>query len=144
MHKLEGHTVCSRLPGIYCLWLTPSVVNVVTLHSAVRLKYHRARAESLLGSGLLFSLRLLVLIGEWSSWARWLLLYRRWLSTGILVSTLLVLSPKPLNPGSSQVSLSHFAPTFAGVQHLSLLSSCLLWVISSQFSCNSRFVLGGV
>ena len=26
-----------RLPGIYCLWLSPSVVNVVTLHSAVGL-----------------------------------------------------------------------------------------------------------
>ena len=25
-----------RLPGIYCLWLFPSVVNLVTLHSAVR------------------------------------------------------------------------------------------------------------
>ena len=26
-----------RLPGIYCLWLSPSVVYLVTLHSAVRL-----------------------------------------------------------------------------------------------------------
>ena len=31
----------SRLPGIYCLWLSPTVVNVVTLHSAIRLKHHR-------------------------------------------------------------------------------------------------------
>ena len=31
-----------KLPGIYCLWLSPSVVNLVTLHSAMRLKPHRA------------------------------------------------------------------------------------------------------
>ena len=30
-----------RLPRIYCLWLTPSVVNLVTLHSAVWLKPRR-------------------------------------------------------------------------------------------------------
>ena len=51
------------LPGIFCLWLTPLVVNLVTLHSAVKLKHHRARAESLLGLRLLFSLRLLLLRG---------------------------------------------------------------------------------
>ena len=33
---------CLRFSGIYSLWLTPSVVNLVTLHSAVRLKYHKA------------------------------------------------------------------------------------------------------
>ena len=38
-----------RLPGIYCLWLTPSVVNIVTLHSAVRLNHHRAWEECPLG-----------------------------------------------------------------------------------------------
>ena len=32
---------CWRLPGIYCLRLTPSIVFVVTLHSEVRLKHHR-------------------------------------------------------------------------------------------------------
>ena len=53
-----------RLLGIYCLWLSPSVVNVVTLHPAVRLKHHRARAESVFGVGLLFPLRLLLLGDE--------------------------------------------------------------------------------
>ena len=38
-----------RLPGIYCLWLFPSVVNLVTLHSAVRLNHHRAWEECPLG-----------------------------------------------------------------------------------------------
>ena len=33
------------------LWLSPFVINLITLHSAVRLKHHRARAETLLGSG---------------------------------------------------------------------------------------------
>ena len=51
-------------PGIYCLWLTPIVVNLVTVYSAVRLKHHRARAESLLGSGLLFPLRCCPLEGS--------------------------------------------------------------------------------
>ena len=32
--------------GIYCLWLSPSVVNLVTLHSAVRLKHHRVGQNS--------------------------------------------------------------------------------------------------
>ena len=36
------YAVCSRIPEIYCLWLTPTLVNVVTLHSAVRLEHHRA------------------------------------------------------------------------------------------------------
>ena len=49
------------LPGIYFWWLSPSVVNLVTLHAAVRLKHHRARAESLLELGLLFPLNLLLL-----------------------------------------------------------------------------------
>ena len=31
-----------RLPGFYCLWLSPSVVNLVILHLAVRLKPQRA------------------------------------------------------------------------------------------------------
>ena len=44
-----------RLSGIYCLWLSPSVVNLVTLHSAVRLKHRRAGAESFLGSGAIVS-----------------------------------------------------------------------------------------
>ena len=30
-----------KLPGIYCLWLSTSVVKLVTLYSAVRLKPHR-------------------------------------------------------------------------------------------------------
>ena len=34
--------VCSRLPETYYLWLSPSVVNLVTLHSVVRLRPHRA------------------------------------------------------------------------------------------------------
>ena len=41
-------------PGIYCLWLSPSIVNLVTFHSAVMLKHQRAGAESLLWVGLLF------------------------------------------------------------------------------------------
>ena len=56
-----------RLPEVYCLWLSPSVVNLVTLNSAVMVKHHRARAKSLLGLGLLFSLRLLLLRGESSA-----------------------------------------------------------------------------
>ena len=47
-----------RLLVIYHLWLSPLVANLVTLDSAVRLKHHRARAESLLGSGILFPFRL--------------------------------------------------------------------------------------
>ena len=31
-----------RLPGVYCPWLSSSVINVVTLHSAVRFKQCRA------------------------------------------------------------------------------------------------------
>ena len=50
--------------GSTCLWLSPSVVDLVTLHSAVRLKHHRAVAESLLWLELLFPLRLLPLGGE--------------------------------------------------------------------------------
>ena len=84
---------CLRLPEIYCLWLSSSAVNLVTLYSAVRLKHHRARAESLLGSGLLFPCRLLLLRGEWSAWAAWLLQCGGWLSTGILAAALSVLSP---------------------------------------------------
>ena len=56
------------LPPLFsgiCLWLSPLVVNLITLHSAVRLKHHRARAEPLLWLG--FSLRLLLLIREWSA-----------------------------------------------------------------------------
>ena len=88
------HCAPTPLPGIYCLCLFPSVVNLVTLHSAVRLKHHRARADTLLRSGLLFPLRLLPLRGEWSAWAQWLLLSGGWLSTRIPASTLSVLYPK--------------------------------------------------
>ena len=38
-----------RLPGIYCLCLSPSIVNLVTLHSALRLKPHRAGQNPLWG-----------------------------------------------------------------------------------------------
>ena len=54
---------CHPLPGIYSLWLSSSVVNLVNLHSAVRLKYHGAWAETLLGLVLLFPLKLLPLRG---------------------------------------------------------------------------------
>ena len=30
-----------RMPGVYCLWLSPSVLNLVTLHSEVSLMTHR-------------------------------------------------------------------------------------------------------
>ena len=48
VHLIQPEAACSRLPGIYCLWLTLSVVNLVTLHRAVSLKHHGARAEPLL------------------------------------------------------------------------------------------------
>ena len=92
------------LPGMYCRWLSPSVVNLVTLHSAVRHKHQRAGAESLLGAGLLFPLRLLRLGGEWSAWARWLPPFGGWLSTGIPAATLSALSPKLPSRLSSGVS----------------------------------------
>ena len=38
-----------------CLWLTPSNGNLVSVHLAVRLKPHSARAVSLLGSGAIVS-----------------------------------------------------------------------------------------
>ena len=34
------YAVSLRLLGMYCLWLSPSVVNLVSLHSAVRLKHY--------------------------------------------------------------------------------------------------------
>ena len=55
------------LPEIYFIWLSPLAVNLVTLHSAVRLKHHRDRAEFLLGSELLFPLRLLLFGGKWAA-----------------------------------------------------------------------------
>ena len=45
-----------RLPGIYCLWLSPSVVNLVTLYSAVRLKLYR-EGHSISGGGATASLQ---------------------------------------------------------------------------------------
>ena len=69
------HSALPLLPGIYCLWLSPSVVNLVNQYSAVRLKHHRVRADTLLGSGLLFPLRLFPLRREWSDLPRWLLLF---------------------------------------------------------------------
>ena len=47
---------CSRLPEIYCLWLTPSIVNLLTLHSAVRLKHHRVGQSPTWGPGYCFLL----------------------------------------------------------------------------------------
>ena len=97
-----------RLPRIYCLWLSPSVVNLVTLYSAVRLKHHRVRAVSLLGVGLLFPLR--HRHSEWwSAWAWWLLPNGGWHSIGFPASTLSVLSPKIPSPVSPQASLAHSA-----------------------------------
>ena len=101
---------CWRLPGISCVWLTPSVVNLVTLHSAVRLKHHRTRSETLLRLGLFFPLRLLPLAGEWSAWVCWLLPYGEWLSTRIPASTISVLSPQSVSPVSPQAYLVHTAP----------------------------------
>ena len=54
--------------------------------------------------GLLL-LRLLPFGEEYSIWERWLLQYKEWLSTGILVSLPSVLSPEPATPESLQVSL---------------------------------------
>ena len=102
------------LPGIYSLWLSPSVVNLITLHSAVRLKHHRARAQSLLVLGLLFLLRLLLLAWEWSAWVRWLLMYGRWFITGILAATISVPSPKPPSPVFPLVSVVLSAPLCQG------------------------------
>ena len=54
------------LLGTYCLWLSPSVVNLVSVHSAVRLKHHRAGKT--LGGGAIVSPQAAdALIGEWFS-----------------------------------------------------------------------------
>ena len=88
-----------RLLGIYCLWLFSSFVNLVTLHSAVRLKLHRAGQNpswvvalvSLQAAaahrGVVCLSRMAAAIGVMTS-------------TRILVAALSVLSPKPLCPQS--------------------------------------------
>ena len=38
----------------YCLWLTPSVVTLFTLHSVVRVKHHRVRQNLSWGQGYCF------------------------------------------------------------------------------------------
>ena len=63
-----------RGPGIYCLWLTPSVVNLVALHSAVRLKHHRWGRVSP-ERGAIASPQADATQGECSAWARWPLQY---------------------------------------------------------------------
>ena len=44
-----------RLTWIYCLWLSPSVVNLVTLHLAIRFKLHGAGARITPGFGAIVS-----------------------------------------------------------------------------------------
>ena len=46
-----------RLPGIYHLWLTPSVVSLVTWQSAVQFKHHRVGKSNSCGQGYCFSSR---------------------------------------------------------------------------------------
>ena len=101
---LQGCTVCG------CL------LHIVTLHSAVRLKHHRAWEDSLLCLVLLFSLRLLLLGKEWSACTGWLLPYRAWLSTGMLASMLSAFSPKLPSPVFPQTPLAHSASAFARAQ----------------------------
>ena len=45
---------CPRFPGLYCLWLPPSVFNLVKLHSAVMLKHCRAGQNPSWGWGYCF------------------------------------------------------------------------------------------
>ena len=99
----------SSLSGSYCLWLSPLTVNLVNWYSGVRLNHHRTWAVSLLGVGLLLPLRLLLLWGEWSAWAWWLLPSGGWLSTRITAATLSSLSPKLPSPVSLQASPTNSA-----------------------------------
>ena len=101
------------------LRLSLSAVNLVTLHSAVRLEHHRVEQNPSWDWGYCLSSGCWggrVGAEDWSSWAWGLLQYGRWLSSGILVATLLVLSQKLPSSVSPQASLAHFAHTFAGVQ----------------------------
>ena len=49
-----SQAACLSLPGIYYLWLTPSVVNLVRQHSAVKLRHHRAGQSPSWGQGYCF------------------------------------------------------------------------------------------
>ena len=62
-----------RLPWIYCLWLTPLVFNLVTLHSVVRLKPHTAWQSPSQCWGYCFPSGCCHSGGTWSGWTWWLL-----------------------------------------------------------------------
>ena len=99
---------CWRLPGIYCQWLTPSFVNLVTLHSAGRLQHHRV-GQNLFWGGAIASPQAaatwrevvclikmaLCSMGDDSALGSWRLLSQ--------------FSPQSYHP-QFQASLVHFAP----------------------------------
>ena len=103
-----------RWLGIYCLLLSPSVVNLDTLHTAVRLKHHRVGAESLLGSRAIVSLQVasaqrgMVCLSMMAA-AIWHMTQHQDPSSYSLYSL-----PKLPSPVSPLASLVHSAPTFAG------------------------------
>lgn len=99
-----------HLPEFYCLWFSPSVVNLVTLDSAIRLKHHRARAESPLGLGLFFPLSCSEGCGlpEHDGNCLWWIT-RHWDLCGYCLRSL----PKAAFPRLSSGISSHSAPIFA-------------------------------
>ena len=60
LHQASVPSLSSSISSPLCptfgrdlhLWLSPLVINLVILHSAVKLKHHRARAESLGGGAV--------------------------------------------------------------------------------------------
>ena len=114
------------LPVICCHWLSPSIVNMVPLHSAVQLKQCRAGPNPSWGGGYYF------LPGSFCSEVSGPPEQDDCCISGLAqhqipVATCSVLYPKPLSPVSPQVSLVHSAPTFVN----DLLS------LATSFSCSS-------
>ena len=52
--RLTLSSLLDTTRALLCLWLTPSVVNLVTLHSAVRLEHHRIGQDPSWNGGCYF------------------------------------------------------------------------------------------
>ena len=128
---------------ICCPRPSPSIVNLVTLHSKVRFKHRRVGPNPSWGGGYCFP----SVCYAWKAvvcLSRMVAAYGGWLGTRILVATLSGLSPRPPSPVSPQVSLVHSVPHVPGIYYLWLSPLVFNLVTSTQQSGFSTMESGQI